>query len=372
MSRLHCTTQSLALVATLALGACQPKPLPMTEQEAQRVQQFTIQMSPRCVGRYIIDLPKAFVLNSESSATLDEVKIKVLPQDRFAFDWFFDKRKEVLEKTMLPGTERNRPHLRAVVPLPSTNIGAVFDRSETTAESDRLSRTLELISWKDGYRIEAHIKATDTTFPEDANDSIAKQLRTDVPEKLATLLKVFERVRGRAVTEIPTEQGLCFANGFVRGAPTDTEAVQMAFDLAGTPDVYFNFFTQTEVRETESMLQRSSEIESGMSTSDTKTIRKGKRQILDLPYEEWLMSGPTTDRVPGAMFTLHGNETKTSPETPMIRVSLYNGFRIAVPERTLEEKAQLVDLKRASLSEAEAIAIWDTVTATLRPWRASR
>ena len=362
-----------ALCALLmSLIGCQPESPPMNEQEAQRVKQFTAQMSPRCVGRYIVDMPKAFVLNERSWAEVDGVKISIAPLTRRLFDLTFASRKETLEKAILPGKNKNRPHLRAVLPIPNADAGAIFDRSASPSSGGRLSRTLELLSWRDGYRIDASIDATDTTFPEYANESIAKQLTTDVDERLADLLKVYSRLRGRALGEVPSQPGLCIANGFVAGPATDTEAVQTAFHLEGTPDVYFNLFTQTEVQESTSMLDRSGQMESKMAGAGAKTIRKGERKIHDRIYEEWLVRGPTVDRVPGHAFTLQGNEKDASADRPMLELKLYNGFRIPAAERTLEERAQMVELTKASLSEAEAAAIWDSVTATLRPWEVSR
>ncbi|MBP9063024.1 MAG: hypothetical protein KBF81_04520 [Aquabacterium sp.] len=66
------------------------------------------------------------------------------------------------------------------------------------------------------------------------------------------------------------------------------------------------------------------------------------------------------------MFTLHGNETASEPAKPFVELRLFNGFRIPAPERTLEEKSRLKDLEKATLTEAQTIALWDKVTATLR------
>ena len=354
----------------LGLMSCQSEQKPMTEQEAQRVKQFTAQMSPRCVGRYIVDVPKAFVLNEESAAQVDGVTITIEPRSKGQFEIEFEARTKYLQTRMLPGRDKNRPHLKTTHQLPGGALGSVFDRSESEASTSRLGRTLELLAWRDGFAIKAEIKATDISFPEDATDP--GQLRTNVEAKLATLLGVYSRLRGRSQDELPSQPGLCIVNGFVAGPATDTEAVQTAFHLEGTPDVYFNLFTQTEVKESTTMLERSGGIESKMAGAGIKTVRKGWRRIHEHAYEEWLVRGPTVDRVPGHEFTLHGNEKDGGADKPMLDLSLYNGYRIPAAERTPEQSAQLVDLTKASLSEAEAVGIWDAVTATVRPWQAGR
>lgn len=353
----RCTVSAALLMLCTALTACQPvfKAKPMTDQETRRVQEFTAQMKPRCLGWYVIDFPAAFVLNSESSAQMNDVRIKVKLQDRALFDLHLAARRAQLETVMLPGKIRNRPQLRATIPLPDKGIGVVFDRSENAASTGRLARTLELVAWRDGYRIEATVNATDTSFPEDANDSLTTQLKTDVAEKLALLLGVSSKVRGRPESEIPTEAGTCIANGFIAGPSSNRQSIQMAYHLDGTQDVYFNLFAQTEVREETTMLERSAQIEAEIKGNNTETIRKSARNIRALPYEEWLMRGPTLERVPGTEFALQANEKGAGPAKPSLELKFYNGFRIPHPKQSLEEMAQTADLTKASLTEAEQL-----------------
>jgi hypothetical protein len=364
------------LAATLlfaaTLTACSYKVPAMTPEENQHIEQLTAHMTTRCVGRYLVDLPDGFVLNSEASAEVEGVSIKVTPMKEVVFEFAFSNRKKQLENAFLPGKDKNRPLLKTVHPLDRNKLemGAIFDRAESENSSDRMNRILELIAWKDGYRIDAHIKAVDTTFPEDENDSIAKQLQTDTPQKLAQLLRVYERVRGLAPGEIPTEPGLCIQNGFVSGKPEDGESIDIAFELKGAPDLFFSFLHTTAVYEDTSLLERSGQVEKEMAQSGSKTIRKGSRSISDHPYEEWLMKGPTPDHVPGTLFTLNANETAHDPSKPFITWELYNGFRVPTPPNLStdeeERRGLFKDLKKASLSEAEAVALWDKVTATLR------
>jgi hypothetical protein len=349
----------------MALVACQPKPTPMTPQETQHFEKLTSQMSTRCVGRYLVDMPEAFVLNSEAQAEIEGVKVDVRPMTRGMFEQAFQGRRKKLESMLQLG--ETWPHLRKTLPVPNSSLGAVFDRAESDG-AGRLGRTLELMAWSNGFQLKGSIDATDTTFPEDANDSIAKQLKTDVAEKLAKLLSVYDRVRGRSNQEIPAEAGFCIANGFVKGPANEDEEAYVPFHLDGAPDVYFHFsVNKDDGKEQQSLLQRMGQVEREMKASGTQTVRKGKRQIHALDYEEWLMKGPTAYDVPGTMFTFVGNETQRGATHPFIRLELFNGFRIPAPELTSEESAQLKKLERATLSEAEAVAVWDKVTGTFRP-----
>lgn len=81
----------------VALAACQPKSLPMTPEESQRVAKISERMNTRCVGRFVIDLPATFVLNSQSSAEVDGVKVEVQPMEKWRFDQRLQYREQQLK-----------------------------------------------------------------------------------------------------------------------------------------------------------------------------------------------------------------------------------------------------------------------------------
>lgn len=355
----------LATVASSwSLNACSPKASIMNPEEATFIDQLTQRRVTRCVGRYLIDLPELFLPNSMVDATFGGVKINVQPMAKADFQRRFDAYRIMLDQTRLPSS--GLPFLHGVTPFREGEEGGVFDRAESTADSYRVKRTLELWGWRNSFFFQLSLDAFNGTYPEDAGDAYVRSRGSNVPEKLDQLLKVYSRVRGRKDDEIPTDQGDCIANGFVAGPSSDQQAVDVPYHLQGSPDVYFDFNHTTTVRERDTLLERTAKVEQEMQGSGTQTVRKGKRELNGLPYEEWLMRGPTPDRVPGTMFMLHGNETDLDPAKPFVELRLFNGFRIPAPERTLEEKAQLKDLEKATLTEAQAVALWDKVVATLR------
>jgi hypothetical protein len=373
MNHLAHSSGALVLTMLLALTAgCQPKPIAMNEQEAQRVQQLTADMTPRCIGQHVVDLPRSFLLNSESSTEIDGVKVKVVPMQRAIFDVVLAGRKAGLESKKLP--LNGLPHLRSSEAVDrNASIGLLFDRSESDASTSRLGRTLELIAWREGFRIDATINATDNTFPEDSKNNLAQQLSNDVSEKKAQLLSVFDRIRGRTDSEIPSEVGTCFPNGFVRGPMSDTQSITSEYDLEGSRDLFFLFALRADLRSEKSLLERSGQVEREMKPSGTQTIRKGQRDIGGLKFDEWLWKGPTPRQVPGTLFIAVANEKIASAQAPLVRAELFNGFSVTYPEDMSEEKKERIGfykpLERASLSEAEAIAVWDKVSATIRPRR---
>ena len=354
-------------LTALALFACSPQTPAMTPEESKRLESLTARMTTRCVGRYQIEMPKVFVINSESRAEIEGVKVDVRPLKRQMFEVAFETRRQLLERKMQPGKDRNRPHLRKIIPLPDS-LGVIFDRAESEASSDRSGRTFELMAWRDGFQLKASINATDLTFPEDADDSIAKQLKSDVDEKLAHLLDIYARLRGRNDDEIPKEQGVCFANGFLRGAPTDEERIDMYHHLDGVKDVYFTYHYFSHIGpEKTTLLQRGPAIEASLSKVNGKTLRKGSREVNGLKFEEWLLRRESSA---GAMLydhTLELNSKEGNAAKPLFTLDLTSGVEHPGPQESLEEAATKKPIQKSTLSEAESIALWDKVTATLRP-----
>lgn len=353
----------LALVLAVLLAACQPKAIPMTPEETQRVESLTAHMATRCVGRYLIDMPQSFVLNSESRTEIEGVKVAVQPMTKWLFEKTLEAREMVLRRERIIG--ETSPSLLSVTELKS-GLGVVLNRSRT-GESAVL-RTLELIAFKDGYAITMQINSRDMAFAEpDPTDT----RKTDTPEKLAHLLKVYERVSGRKDTEVPTAPGLCIPNGFVAGATREGQDTGAVYHLADAPDVWFGITSDGTIGAMSTLFQRSSEIEQGMSRAGVKTFRKAERRIHGEPYEEWLLTNtPYQDEVRGTRFVLHGNEAADKPDQPFIKLAMYNGDRIPVPELTMAEKDKLrlnEILTKATLTDPEAVAIWDKVSSTLRP-----
>lgn len=354
------------LVLAALLVACQPKAIPMTPEEAQRVETLTANMTTRCVGRYLIDMPQSFVLNSGSNTEIEGVKIEVRLLDKGLFEMALEAKQAELRNTRFRGDEQHFPFVRSSTPLPSRWQGLVIDRARSI-DTGRLSRALEIFGWLDGYLITAYIESRDNTFPEDANDSIAKQLGNDTPEKLAHLLKVYERVSGRKDTEIPTEQGVCFANGFVKGPPTDEEVLFIRHNLENAPDVGSTFHSLSNITEDTELLDRSAAIEADLKERSGRTLRKGKSSAQIPGAQEWLMTKKSRDSGLMQAMTLEANSKIGSAATPVVIFGLNAGGGYRTQPKSNEEAATRPPLTKNTFSEAEAIAIWDKVSSTLRP-----
>ncbi len=365
MPSTHCCSRALLLALSfiLLLAACQPNyEIPaMTPKESQAIETLTALMKPRCVGRYLIDLPVDFVLNPIATTKLEGIDFTVTRMERDQFDAALKTRHEALNKERILGEQT--ASLLSAQPL-SDGAGYVFNRSE--AQTSMVSRTLELLAHRDGFKIQMLIDATDLSF--DKTPTKYEVLRTDVPEKLAHLLNVYERVRGRDDLEIPAEPGVCFANGFLRGEPTDQEQVDLHYHLYSAKDVYFAFHSLSDLQQDDELLDRSKAIEEMLEEASGHTLRKGQVKGPIASAQEWLMSKKSSES--GLLyqhFTLEANAKTGSAMTPVLVLDMNAGIRIPGPALSLEEVAVQKPLSKTTFNEAQSVALWDKVAPTLRP-----
>ena len=347
--------------------ACAPEMPPMTPEETQRMNQLTSTMTTRCVGRYLIDLPDAFVLNEISTTKLEDVEIlKIKPMHKVDFQLLLEQRDRELKATHMDG-EPSNPFLKKYEILPPGGIGKIFNRASETGSAD-FGRTLELMAWKDGYLFSATIEATDSTGTAYANKPWIKEFPNDIPQKRAHLLDVYNRLQGRKDTEVPSGPGVCFPNGFLRGSATDHEQIDLHYHLKTVEDVYFGFHYLTDIGpEKDTLLERGKAIEKSVKQYNGHTLRKGKREANGLSFEEWLSVQETDPGVKDYDLTLEMNSKHGDAYNPLFITDFYSGVRHPRPTPSLEEVAVRKAIAKASLGEAESIALWDKVTTTLRP-----
>lgn len=363
-NRLIPRVMSLAMAALL-ISACQAKLPALTEKEAKNMQTLTKKMTPRCMGRYLIDVPEDMELNSEGGQEIEGVTIDIKPMTETLFMSMLKNRKLELESEML-FREPKMHTLKEAKPIEGTR-GFIFDRAESTGSN--VLRTLELLAWRNGYFIKMTINARDMSYSEKVAADDTRE--TTTPEQLAQLLKVFNRTKGRADHDIPTAQGVCILNGFISGPPTNEEEFTIFYHLKTTDDVYFTFRTDSHRAERNSLLDRDKDMAPLIAENGGQTLRKGHRDVHDMKGQEYLaalLADPNTDgvRVMRTTFVFEANSRIGSAKTPVITINLDNGTRKPERERRYDEEfAPLVN--KATLSDAEAVALWDAVIPTLRP-----
>jgi Tle cognate immunity protein 4 C-terminal domain/Tle cognate immunity protein 4 N-terminal domain len=365
--RLRNLFASIAL--TLDLVGCQPSLPPLTPQEHVTMQTLTHAMTPRCIGRYVIDLPAGMVPSGWGGLKAQDVNIEVAPMNESLFRWRYEQREAELRAAYLDA-HPDQPVLKEIIPLRGA-IGGIFNRSENGGSNG--ARTLELHAWRNGYAIKMWVDAADfTSYPEYKNDAIVNQMtvKNDIAPKQGLLIDMVSRTRGRTDNEMPGEQGLCFHGGFLQGPATDEENLDMSYVFTDMPDVSLSIANNSNITEDNTLLDRSKDIEANERNSDGHTLRKGKRKSHGgIAFEEWLSAGTTDEHVKGHLFSLEANSRIGSALTPLLVIDFHNGQRTGVPDKRPPGSLPLDSpppLAKASLTEGEAVALWDAITNTLR------
>lgn len=349
-----------ALGLMLTISACQPKPL--TEQEQRTVTELTANMKTQCVGRYLIDLPAD--VDIYGHAKLNDVNVEIEPMSQQAFlDGMHKREAELKAKRHIDGYQflfgdnEYRPMDSSTEQMRKEGIWHFIHLDDEY--SGDMGRTLEAYKWDKGYRIKLETDTWDYTRSKDTDEASVKEMGNRVPSRLGYMMGLLHDFRGLAAGEIPKEPGVCLTGGFIQMEASAEEEVSMSFYLRDKRDVSFDLETNSNIREKTTLLQRGRQIEETYAERNGHTVRNGK---VDLPAlaspEEWLASGITDSKVPGHHFTLEANSIVSGAQTPLLMLDMDNG---AFPQDVPRD-----EIIKASLTEGEAIALWDAVSRTIR------
>ena len=345
---------ALVAVCVLGLVACNwPKHL--TQREQKMVTELTENLKPRCVGRYVIDMPADAPVFG--GATIDGVDVEAKAMTQKDYEAAMNAHSKALNSTK---SRFGFQFLYVDTVVEGVPRSRLFISQGDPDVLSPATRIIEAYKWDRGYQIKMQIEGSDFTHPDQTDDPIVKQLtdKNDVPNKARQVVFLLDKVRGRTEDEIPTEPGFCFVGGFLPGKPVVQENLWMQFVLRDQHDVSFDLDTDSNIRGTTTLLQRGDDINAALSQSEGRTIRKGPVELPGMRAEEWLMAGLTQLRIPGNYMTLEANSMIGSAQTPLVGLDMNTGSNSNLLPDSVE---------RASLTEGEAIALWDAVSRTLRP-----
>ncbi|MCG5075964.1 T6SS immunity protein Tli4 family protein [Paraburkholderia tagetis] len=351
---------SIALVIAL-IAACGKFSQPLTEKERNTVSKLISDLKPRCVGRYLIDMPDDALSTGYVFIEGVAVATKRMSSDEFTQE--MDAHEASLK------AKKNTYGYRVLYDygqVPNTPYSRYFITLADLDDTADLSRAIEAYKWDAGYQIKLRIEASDwinSKYKVKVHNTpyaVPDLNLNDVPEKTRLVLNLAENVRGRADDEIPTEPGLCFKDGFLPRKAAKGEDVSSLFALKDRPDVYFQMKTDTDMRELQknSLPNRLSQIKVDMKDINGRIIRAAPVMVGGIKADEFLISATTEARIPGHFFRVEANTTVGGATTPFLVLEMKNGgFNGFTADR----------LETASLTEDEAIALWDVISRTLRP-----
>ncbi|MBB3211437.1 hypothetical protein FHW67_000685 [Herbaspirillum sp. Sphag1AN] len=318
------------------------------------------------MGRYLIDMPADIEAYGNAKLRGIDVKVEAMTQEEFLHG--MRKREAELKTTKnvfkyqflygdkeypVPGESTEKLRSKGIWHFIS--LGSYADPGDT-------KRVIEAYKWDRGYRIKLKIEGADFAMSSDKDEpwiqEMSKEEQNDVPSKLQAVLSMLYRFRALEPGEIPKDPGVCLTGGFIQTSIFDQEEVSIEFRLKQYRDVFFEFDTNTNLTEKDTLLQRGSQIKAALKSRDGKTLRKGNLDSKDLPTaEEWLASARMHAGALGHFFMLEANSRNNNAKTPLLSFNMETGvFDIDQVDRP----------EHASLTEGEAIAVWDAISRSIR------
>ena len=362
----------IGLLCCLALLTACDRQISSSSIEEAPTMQTSSELITRCIGRYLIDLPSDLVLSSLGGETIDGVQLLVTPATAADYKKALAQRTAELTAAVVSPMGVEYPALRRKVPLPAGTDGVLFDRAKLQGAAGRMARVLEVLAWRDGYLLKAEVTGVDTTFPEDKdNETLHAHVKTDVAEKTRLIIDVVSRTSGRTDLEIPSQQGVCIVNGFVRGAPTTGESVGAIYEFTKINNFYMRIASTSLSRGKNTILDRIEITRPLIEKSKGKVFRKAKHDVggmngYEAAYSMLTDEDATRGRIMIDRFDFELNSAEGSARKPRLMVELSNGEPGDPDEEEDKIDESAVTLKPAPLSRAAAESMWDKIIPTIR------
>lgn len=313
-----------------------------------KIEYHLAKLTPRCVGRILIDVPENFETPKENRASLINSvlissKANVRKED---FPYLLKQRKDELKKEDEDTEPVDLPFLKETYDLHDGYGGVIYNRNES-AKMD-LFRTLEANIWRDNVAIRAEIKAKDgrgkrydDVFNDMPADFPVKQYRYDVPQQRQKLENIIKRFKGWDGVHVPQEPGSCYGHVYITGSDDFQEETGEWWIYNKNKNLHFSIDYDNVTKEKDTLLER---IADRKYDGDTQLIRKG---VVPLPkFPNAHAEGYITSNNQGEhKFFMIINEKIGSSKTPYMLVQFND---------------------KGLLSKEDALAIWDAIIPTIR------
>jgi hypothetical protein len=197
-------------------------------------------------------------------------------------------------------------------------------------------------------------------------------LQDEKDETIADITSIARRLRQRAESEVPVEPGNCIEHAFLPdepGVPKEPpgELIRIGFRLKEFPDTHLSIFvgpSNPHYAESNSLKWQLEKVEKDLKAEDpnhprlkTTYLRRGIRQI-----HTWLNGFEALSHTPELPdihsihdFAMDFKGVPSDPLKPYAEVRLQTGVADNAAGAT-----------KASLTDEEAIAVWDKITSTIR------
>jgi hypothetical protein len=340
--------------AVLLLSACDATSrewkTPNMTSLPHRLQSMFEKTKTICFGRFMIDVPASSTI--VWSDTIVPLTVKIYPNG-------VDKVKGLSQKFI--------SELKSTKAIYLNHIPLLISIDDVEQPEG------QVITGYEGFEAIAELKING--YFRLNNDGIvinARPLKRLKDETITDIKSIARRLRQRSETEVPTEAGNCIESAFLPDSPDDEkehpgELVRIGFRLQEIPDVQFS----VEIRpsnyndpESDSLERQWKRTKEDLVTPDekkilanTKFFRQSQRQI-----HEWKAGYEVLTRSPDEerSYSHHDFEVRFvgvghDPYKPYADIQFQTGVADNAAGAT-----------KASLTDEEAIAVWDKITSTIR------
>lgn len=333
----------------------------LTTEQQQQVDELLTNPATRCLGTYLIDLPKQFKATKANSFEYgynQSIDISTNQQYFPPFKQMLARREQELKNTQ-PVDPIDGNFLKAIYPLSVSNSnqiqGVIFERMQRRGIPD-VARILEGYHWLDEVTFKIEMAATNgsaSRYDEDRK-KYPEIYNNNVPEKIAQMRTLFERMRVRDDFTIPDEPGFCFINGFMQGDDDRPKYIQFTYRYEDREDFYFRI-TFTNYAGSESLFDIPDNF---IIQGEGQKIYKGTREINNLHLEEvivknndFLDSNDNGLKKERYIFNLGINMEEPDNKHPKLEIKMY----YIIPRDSLK-----------AYSEDQLMIIWHEITNSIR------
>ena len=341
-------------VATLLLAACDHSPkewkTPNMTTLPSRLQPLFEKTKPICFGRFMVDVP--------ASATVVWGNT-IVPLTVNFYPGGADEVNALAEK-FIDELKSEKAINHDDVPL----LLAVEDMSNSEGKIVTGYEDFQAIN---GLRINGYFRVNN-----DGAVINSRPLKEDKDEATALIKSIARRLRQRAENEVPTEHGNCIEYAFLpdeAGPPKEQpgELIRIGFRLKEFPDTHLSIQTYPSnvhdpegaslARQWKRIKEDPATPEEKKSLAATKFFRENPRQIGD-----WKTGYEVLARFPDE----EGSHSHHDFEVRFTGVPKDTFSPYASIELQTGVADNAAGAAKASLSDEEAIALWDKITSTIR------
>ncbi|MES2165307.1 MAG: T6SS immunity protein Tli4 family protein [Pseudomonadota bacterium] len=301
-----------------------------------------MKMKTVCVGRFLLDLPEKSVV-SYRGASLSGWKISSWVETDAEFLGHLSTQEAQLS---IEKNSRGGVSLERTKEVKNDELRGrifVFNRNWLEGYKDGKKMVEQVVS------IRAFVRSREVTYKFNA------EVRWDADvEKLE---KIIGQLRWRGEHEIPDKEGFCFNRGMLVDPLTADQAeyTGLFLGLNEHPDLAIAFTTMAGIDPGKTLLQRDAENDVKQEyRSRFHVLREGARNLTDIPGEEVLerVDEPNGSTLHGFMWESLGKQDDVYLPSLILEFDTGHGK----PGKPIN----------SSLSDAEALALWDKISSSLR------